>query len=102
MEMGEVGYSASVFKTFLFTENLNLVNPDYTEESIIADFDRHITASFNEDDIIVDLKDYDKNILVFLKNIFTHRIKVSHSSLRAMLTLSILCQRVDIMLIQLE
>ncbi|WP_287074800.1 DUF262 domain-containing HNH endonuclease family protein [Prevotella sp. LMAG:51] len=66
MEMGEVGYSASVFKTFLFTENLNLVNPDYTEESIIADFDRHITASFNEDDIIVDLKDYDKNILVFL------------------------------------
>lgn len=66
MEMGEVGYSASVFKTFLFNENLNLVNPDYTEESIIADFDRHITASFNEDDIIVDLKDYDKNILVFL------------------------------------
>lgn len=66
MEMGEVGYSASVFKTFLFNENLNLVNPDYTEESIIAAFDRHITASFNEDDIIVDLKDYDKNILVFL------------------------------------
>lgn len=66
MEMGEVGYSASVFKTFLFNENLNLVNPGYTEECIIADFDRHITANFNEDDIIVDLKDYDKNILVFL------------------------------------
>ena len=66
MEMGEVGYSASVFKTFLFNENLNLVNPGYTEECIIADFDRHITANFNEGDIIVDLKDYDKNILVFL------------------------------------
>jgi len=66
MEMGEVGYSASIFKTFLFNENFNLVNPNYPDESIIDDFDRHILNNFKEDDLIVDLKDYDKNILVFL------------------------------------
>lgn len=66
MEMGEVGYSASIFKTFLFNENFNLVNPNYADESIIDDFDRHILNNFKEDDLIVDLKDYDKNILVFL------------------------------------
>lgn len=66
MEMGEVGYSASIFKTFLFNENFNLVNPNFADESIIDDFDRHILNNFKEDDLIVDLKDYDKNILVFL------------------------------------
>lgn len=66
MEMGEVGYSASIFKTFLFNEIFNLVNPNYADESIIDDFDRHILNNFKEDDLIVDLKDYDKNILVFL------------------------------------
>lgn len=66
MEMGAVGYSASVFKTFLFNENLNLVKPDYADATIVADFAKHIKKSWERDSIISDLKDYDKNVLVFL------------------------------------
>ena len=66
MEVGEVGYSASLFKTFLFNENFNLVNPQYAISKIIEDFDNHIKNSWKEEDVIADLEDYDKNILVFL------------------------------------
>ena len=83
MEMGEVGYSASVFKTFLFNENFNLVNPNYAEESIIADFDRHIRDNFKEDEIMEDLKDYDKNILVFLNEYLYAKDKGLHFELKS-------------------
>lgn len=66
MEIGEVGYSASLFKTFLFNENFNLVDPQYAVSKIIEDFDNHIKNSWKEEDVVADLKDYDKNILVFL------------------------------------
>lgn len=66
MEMGEIGYSASIFKTFLFNENLKLVKQNYPKEEIIHDFINHIKNSWKEEDIICDLKNYDKNILVFL------------------------------------
>jgi len=66
MEMGEIGYSASIFKTFLFNENFNLVKTDYPKENIITDFNNHIKNSWKEEDIFSDLLSYDKNILVFL------------------------------------
>lgn len=66
MEAGNVGYSASIFKTFLFNENFNLVNPEYAVLDIINDFNNHINKSWKEDDVLINLKDYDKNILVFL------------------------------------
>lgn len=59
MEMGAVGYSASIFKTFLFNENFNLVNHDYADAAIVADFDKHIRTCWTEADVM----DYDKNIL---------------------------------------
>lgn len=66
MEVGSVGFSASIFKTFLFNENFNLVNSDYAEQQIIVDFDNHIRSNWKESDIKDYIKDYDKNILVFL------------------------------------
>lgn len=66
LEVSDFGFSSRYFKTFLFNENFKLVNPSYQIESIVADFDSHITATWNEDDVIADLKEYDKNILVYL------------------------------------
>lgn len=66
MEVGDIGYSASKFKSFLFNENLKQVNAGYSETEIANDFENHIRNSWKECDIIDDLKEYDKNILVFL------------------------------------
>ncbi len=66
LEVGESGFSSRYFKTFLFNENFKLVNPEYTIKDIIADFDRHIHATWKRDEVIADLKEYDKNILVYL------------------------------------
>lgn len=66
LEVGDFGFSSRYFKTFLFNENFKLVNPDYPIERIIEDFDSHINTNWNEEDVIAALKEYDKNILVYL------------------------------------
>ena len=66
LEVGESGFSSRNFKTFLFNENFKLVDSEYSIDAIKADFDRHINANWNKDDVIADLKEYDKNILVYL------------------------------------
>ena len=54
------------FKAFLFNENFKLVDPAYPTESIIADFDSHIRSTWEREDVMAGLKEYDKNILVYL------------------------------------
>lgn len=66
IEVGDIGYSSTRFKTFLFNENFKLVDAEYPLENIIADFDNRINTYWTEEDVIGDLKDYDKNVLVFL------------------------------------
>lgn len=66
LEVGEFGFSSRYFKTFLFNENFKLVDSEYSVEAIIADFDKHINANWDKEDVIADLKEYDKNILVYL------------------------------------
>lgn len=66
LEVGDFGFSSRYFKTFLFNENFKLVNPEYSMESIIKDFDAHIHSFWKREDVIADLKEYDKNILVYL------------------------------------
>lgn len=66
IEVGNVGFSASIFKTFLFNENFKLVDPQVQIEDIIDDFNSHITKNWNQDTIKEDLMEYNKNILVFL------------------------------------
>lgn len=66
IEAGDTSYSASKFKTFLFNENFNLVNPEYPLARIIEDFNHHISSTWTEKDVADDLREYDKNILVYL------------------------------------
>ena len=66
LEVGDFGFSSRYFKTFLFNENFKLVDPNYSIDKIIEDFDSHINSVWKEEDVIADLKEYDKNILVYL------------------------------------
>lgn len=66
IEVGDVGFSSSNFKTFLFNENFRLVDENYDIYQIEADFSKHIEVTWKKEDVLDYLKDYDKNILVFL------------------------------------
>lgn len=66
IEVGESGYSASAFKTFLFNENFKLVDGSYGIEEIIADFNSHINHTWKEEKVEEYIMEYDKNIIVFL------------------------------------
>ena len=66
LEVGDFGFSSRYFKTFLFNENFKLVDPNYSIEKIIEDFGSHISSTWKEEDVMADLKEYDKNILVYL------------------------------------
>lgn len=66
LEVGDFGFSSRYFKTFLFNENFKLVAPDYPIESIVSDFDNHISSTWKREDVMAELLEYDKNILVYL------------------------------------
>ncbi|MCH5311305.1 MAG: DUF262 domain-containing protein [Prevotella sp.] len=66
LEVGDYGFSSRYFKTFLFNENFKLVDSNYPIESIISDFDSHINSTWNKEDVLADIKEYGKNILVYL------------------------------------
>lgn len=66
LEVSDFGFSSRYFKTFLFNENFKLVDTSYSLSSIVADFDSHINSTWKREDVIIDLKEYDKNILVYL------------------------------------
>lgn len=66
LELVDTGYSSSLFKTFLFGENVKLVDPTISLEEIEQDFSAHIKRSWKRDAIQQEIEEYRKNILVFL------------------------------------
>ena len=67
LELVEAGFSSSRFKTFLFAENIKLVNPDIDISEIADDFTQHITKTWdNPAELYQDILNYDKNVLVYL------------------------------------
>ena len=68
MELEDIGYSSSKFKTFLFGENVKLVDNSVSIDVIRHDFNEHISRCWGEkeEDLKVAIGDYEKNILVFL------------------------------------
>ena len=68
LEISEMGYSSSRFKTFLFNENLKLVNPSVSIDEIAKDFNAHIASTWKREDLKEYLMGYDKNILVYLND----------------------------------
>lgn len=66
LELVDAGYSSKNFKTFLFGENIKLVDKKCSLSSIIEDFNNHIANTWSEDYLRQSIIDYDKNVLVFL------------------------------------
>ena len=66
LELVDAGYSSSNFKTFLFGENIKLVDSSIPKDVIKNDFDMHISQKWKYADLENSLKSYEKNILVFL------------------------------------
>lgn len=66
LELSDVGYSSSKFKTFLFSENIKLVDKNVSIETIKNDFNEHINKNWSDKNIEEGILEYDKNLLVFL------------------------------------
>ena len=66
LELVEAGYSSKNFKSFLFEENIRLVDSSVTFDAIKEDFDAHIHKNWKEDSLLQAFDEYDGNILVFL------------------------------------
>lgn len=66
LELSDAGYSSSKFKTFLFSENIKLVDKSISIDVIKNDFNEHISKNWTETGIADAISEYDKNLLVFL------------------------------------
>lgn len=66
LEIVETGYSSSKFKSFLFKENLKLVNEEIKEDEIIADFNKHIQKEWQREEIKEQIFECNKNSLVYV------------------------------------
>ena len=77
LELVEVGYSSSKFKTFLFSENIKLVDPNVSIATIRNDFNDHINQNWNETDLSEAIFAYDKNLMVYLNEYLYAKTKNS-------------------------
>jgi hypothetical protein len=66
LELVDYGYSSKYFKTFLFKEEVSLADESISIEKITNDFDNHIRATWDREDIKGKLQDYDGYALVYL------------------------------------
>lgn len=68
LELVDTGYSSKDFKSFLFGENVKLVDPAVSADAIANDISQHIrdNKQWSKDGLREMLLDYDKNVFVFL------------------------------------
>lgn len=66
LEIEDMGYSSSKFKSFLFLEEIKIANPKVTVEEIKNDFNSHITNNWNPEEVKQKINEYDKGVLVYL------------------------------------
>ena len=66
LELVDIGYSSSAFKTFLFGEIVKMADSTVSVHQIKTDFDKHISEKWIPDDIKKYVMEYDKNLLVYL------------------------------------
>lgn len=66
LELSDAGYSSSKFKTFLFGENIKLVDKNISIDTIKNNFNEHINNNWDPDTISDAIIEYEKNLLVFL------------------------------------
>ena len=77
LDLVDAGYSSKNFKTFLFRENIKLVDKNISIQEIKQDFNKHICENWNEESIKESLREYDKNILVYLNEYLYSKSKGS-------------------------
>jgi hypothetical protein len=77
LELVDSGYSSSKFKTFLFGENIKLVDYTISIDVIINDFNKHINENWDEAGISDAISAYDKNLLVYINEYLYARNKKS-------------------------
>ncbi|MCC7574368.1 DUF262 domain-containing HNH endonuclease family protein [Candidatus Woesearchaeota archaeon] len=75
LELVDSGYSSAKFKTFLFGENIKLVDNNISIEIIKKDFNEHINKNWNEKDISESIIAYEKNILVYINEYLYNKNK---------------------------
>lgn len=66
LELVDAGYSSKNFKTFLFGEEIKLIDKNIPEADIKKDFDEHIRSNWRKESIKSAVEDYDGNMLVYL------------------------------------
>lgn len=66
LELVDIGYSSSTFKTFLFGEIVKMADSFVSVQDIKADFDKHISEKWQADEIKKYVSEYDRNMLVYL------------------------------------
>ena len=66
LELVDIGYSSSTFKTFLFGEIVKMADSSVSVHDIKADFDKHISEKWQADEIKKYVSEYDRNMLVYL------------------------------------
>lgn len=66
LSLVESGYSSTYFKTFLFGEEIKLVDSSIHFEEIKNDFDKHINKNWKREDIKDRINDYENHDIVFL------------------------------------
>lgn len=75
LELVDAGYSSKNFKTFLFAENVRLVDKEVSPQLIVQSFSDHIAKEWKPEELRSEIKDYEKNILVFLNEYLYAREK---------------------------
>lgn len=66
LELVDIGYSSSKFKTFLFGLNIKLVDRKVDLYDIEKTINTHITKNWNKEEIESSVLEYNKNALVYL------------------------------------
>lgn len=66
LEVDDIGYSSTKFKTFLFGVMIKLVDNNINIEKIKQDFNEHINKNWDTESLKEAIGEYNKNILVFL------------------------------------
>ena len=77
LELVDSGYSSNSFKTFLFGENVKLVNSNISIDIIKDDFNDHISKNWDAENIRELIDGYEKNILVYLNEYLYAKSKSS-------------------------
>lgn len=66
LELVETGYSNANFKTFLFKEEIKLIDPEVDVSEISVHFAKHIQSNWKREDLEKAINAYNKNSLVIL------------------------------------